>query len=64
LRVPATRSDEDLAIELLTTHGVSVHPGHFYGFPPKGHLVAALLAHETKFSTGVARLMAFFDQPH
>ena len=27
LRVPATRSDEDLAIELLTTKGVYVHPG-------------------------------------
>jgi alanine-synthesizing transaminase len=64
LRVPATRSDEDLAIELLTTHGVSVHPGHFYGFPSKGHLVASLIVHETKFSTGVARLMAFLDQPH
>jgi len=64
LRVPATHSDEDLAIELLTTHGVSVHPGHFYGFHSKGYLVAALLAHETKFSTCVARLMAFLDQSH
>jgi len=32
LRVRATRSDEDLAIELLTVQGVSVHPGHFYEF--------------------------------
>jgi len=63
LRVPATRSDEDLAIELLTTHGVSVHPGHFYGFPSKGYLVVSLLALETKFSTGVARLIAFLDEP-
>jgi hypothetical protein len=33
LRVPAIRSDEDLAIQLLTTKGVYVHPGHFYEFP-------------------------------
>jgi len=33
LRVPATRSDEGVAIELLTAYGVSVHPGHFYGLP-------------------------------
>src|SRR5436190_12460856 len=29
LRVPVTRSDEDLAIELLTQKSVLVHPGHF-----------------------------------
>jgi alanine-synthesizing transaminase len=63
LRVPATRSDEDLAIALLTTHGVSVHPGHFYGFPSKGYLVVSLLALEAKFSRGVTRLIAFFDEP-
>jgi len=64
LRVPATRSDEDLAIELLTTHGVSVHPGHFYEFPSKGYLVVSLLALETKFSTGATRLVAFLEQSH
>ncbi len=36
LRAPATRSDEDLAIELLTAKGVLVHPGHFYDFPSDG----------------------------
>ncbi len=28
LRVPATRPDEELALELLETHDVYLHPGH------------------------------------
>src|SRR6266446_1762521 len=43
LRVPATRSDEDLAIELLATQGLYVHPGHFYDFPLEGYLVVSLI---------------------
>src|SRR5262249_36105128 len=39
LRVPATRSDEDLAVGLLERHGVLVHPGHFYDFSYDGFLV-------------------------
>ena len=58
LRVPATRSDEDLAIDLLSTHGVSVHPGHFYEFPSDGYLMVSLLIHESEFSKGVASLLA------
>jgi len=60
LRVPATRSDEDLAIELLTTRGVSVHPGHFYEFPPDGYLVASLITPERNFAEGTGRLLSFF----
>ena len=33
LRVPATRSDEEVAIDLLERQSVIVHPGHFYDFP-------------------------------
>jgi aspartate/methionine/tyrosine aminotransferase len=57
LRVPATRSDEDLAIELLTQHDVYVHPGHFYGFPGDGYLIVSLIAGELEFSQGVQRLL-------
>jgi aspartate/methionine/tyrosine aminotransferase len=59
LRVPATRSDEDLAIELLTTRGVSVHPGHFYEFPADGYLVASFIAPERTFAEGIGRLLSF-----
>jgi alanine-synthesizing transaminase len=60
LRVPATRSDEDLAIDLLTTRGVSIHPGHFYEFPADGYLVASLLTPERTFAEGISRLFSFF----
>jgi alanine-synthesizing transaminase len=60
LRVPATRSDEDLAIGLLTTQGVSVHPGHFYEFPTDGYLVVSLIITEQTFAKGASRLLSFF----
>jgi len=58
LRVPATRSDEDLAIELLSTQGVSVHPGHFYEFPAEGYLVLSLITPERTFAEGTGRLLS------
>jgi alanine-synthesizing transaminase len=61
LRVPATRSDEDLAIELLAAKGVYLHPGHFYDFPSNGFLVISLISPEAEFSRGVADLMDFLD---
>ncbi len=58
LRVPATRSDEDLAIELLEKQDVYVHPGHFFEFPGDGYLVLSLIAPEQEFSEGVRRVLA------
>lgn len=55
LRVPAPRSDDDLALDLLETGGVFVHPGHFYDFPSTGHLVLSLLTPESQFVEGVRR---------
>src|SRR5258706_7629102 len=60
LRVPATRSDEDLAIELLTAKGVSVHPGHFYEFVGDGYLVVSLITPERIFAEGTIRLLSLF----
>jgi alanine-synthesizing transaminase len=60
LRVPAMRSDEDLAIELLTAKGVSVHPGHFYEFPSEGFPVISLLTPEQTFAEGISRLLSSF----
>jgi len=57
LRVPATRSDEDLAIELLATKGVYTHPGHFYEFPSDGYLVVSLITPERRFAEGTRRLL-------
>ena len=57
LRVPATRSGEDLVIELLTAKGVYLHPGHFYDFPSDGSLVISLITPGTHFAQGMANAL-------
>jgi alanine-synthesizing transaminase len=57
LRVPATRPDEELAIELLEKQGVYLHPGHFYDFPGDGYLVVSLITPEQEFSEGVSHVL-------
>ncbi len=57
---PATGSDEDLAIELLTKDDVYVHPGHFFDFGAEGHLVVSLLAREEEFAKGIGRVLSAF----
>jgi len=57
LRVPVTRSDEELAIELVREKRVLVHPGHFYDFPSDGYLVVSLIGEEGEFGEGVRRVL-------
>ncbi len=57
LRVPSTRSDEEIALELLTSKGVYLHPGHFYDFPSDGFLVVSLITHDVDFSLGMANAL-------
>ena len=61
LRVPATRSDEDLATDLLRERQVLVHPGHFYDFPSDGYIVLSLIATPEEFFAGISGLMEFFE---
>jgi alanine-synthesizing transaminase len=58
LRIPATRPDEELAIELLQKHGVYLHPGHFYDFPDDGYLVVSLITPEQDFHEGMGRILS------
>lgn len=58
LRVPATRSDEELAVDLIAHHDLLVQPGHFYDFPASGYLVISLITPEPTFATGLSRLLA------
>jgi hypothetical protein len=60
LRVPATGSDEELAIKLLESCDVLVHPGHFFDFPRDGFLVVSLIVCEAEFQEGARRLHGFF----
>ena len=61
LRVPATQSDEELAIALLRNTGTMVHPGHFYDFPRDGYLVLSLIAPEEDFREGISRALKFLN---
>lgn len=58
LRIPATRPDEELAIELLQEHGVYLHPGHFYDFPSEGYLVVSLITKQREFDEGIKLILA------
>jgi aspartate/methionine/tyrosine aminotransferase len=57
LRVPVTRSDEELAIELLEHDGVIVHPGHFFDFHQDGYVVVSLIPPEEDFTRGIQLLL-------
>jgi alanine-synthesizing transaminase len=57
LRIPATRADEELAIELLEKFDVYLHPGHFYDFPGEGYLVVSLITPEDDFREGLRRAL-------
>jgi len=63
LRVPVTRSDEDLAIELVREKSVLVHPGHFYDFPGDGYLVLSLIPTAEEFREGIQRLLEHQGSP-
>jgi alanine-synthesizing transaminase len=58
LRIPATRSDEELAIDLLEKHDVYLHPGHFYDFPGDGYLVVSLITPMQDFTEGLRRVLS------
>jgi len=59
LRVPVTRSDEDLTIELLRQQSVLVHPGHFYDFPQEGFMILSLISAPDEFAEGIRRMLHF-----
>jgi len=61
LRVPATQSDEDLAIDLLRKFAVLVHPGHFYDFPSDGYLVVSLITPPQHFREGTRRVLELLN---
>lgn len=62
LRVPATRSDEEWAIELIRQHEVVVHPGHFYDFPREGYLIVSLITPEDQFREGIRWILQFHNR--
>jgi alanine-synthesizing transaminase len=58
IRVPATRTEESLVLDLLEHDLVLVHPGYFFDFPHEAFVVVSLLPPPAEFAEGVARLLA------
>jgi hypothetical protein len=61
IRVPATRPEESLVLDLLGRDGVVVHPGYFFDFPHEAFLVVSLLPEPGLFSRGVRLLQDRLD---
>lgn len=61
LRIPARDSEEQIALDLLTWCGVSVHPGFFFDFPEEAFLVVSLLPRPDEFREGIRRVLERVD---
>lgn len=61
LRVPSTRSEEDLVLALIDQDGVLVHPGFFFDFAHEAFLVVSLLPDPAAFAEGARRLLERAD---
>jgi alanine-synthesizing transaminase len=61
VRVPSTRSEEDLVVDLLEQDRVLVHPGFFFDFPHESFVVLSLLPEPAVFADGVRRLLERVD---
>jgi hypothetical protein len=59
IRVPATRSEEALALGLAQHEQVLVHPGFFFDFPHEAFVVVSLLPPEEVFADAIARVLRF-----
>jgi hypothetical protein len=57
LRIPATRAEEQLVLELLDKDDVLVHPGYFFDFAHEAFLVVSLLPPPAEFDEGLRRVM-------
>jgi len=56
VRVPSTRPEEQLVLDLLERDGVLVHPGYFFDFPREAYLVVSLIPEPAAFREGAARI--------
>jgi len=57
VRVPATRGEEALALDILQRERVLVHPGFFFDFPHEAYIVVSLLPAEDVFTEAFERVL-------
>jgi len=56
VRVPATTTDEDFALDALERHGVLVQPGYFFDFDRDGYFVVSLLTDPEILREGITKI--------
>jgi aspartate/methionine/tyrosine aminotransferase len=61
IRVPATRPEETIVLDLLERDGVVVHPGFFFDFPGEAFLVVSLLPAPADFARGLQLIQERID---
>jgi aspartate/methionine/tyrosine aminotransferase len=59
VRVPATRTEEQLILGLLDAEGIVVHPGYFFDFAREAFLVMSLLPPTETLREGALRLLRY-----
>jgi hypothetical protein len=57
IRVPATRPEEQLVLDLLERQHVVVYPGYFFDFPREAYLVVSLLPDPRQFAPAIERVL-------
>jgi aspartate/methionine/tyrosine aminotransferase len=60
IRVPATDTEENIVLGLVSASGVLVHPGYFFDFAEEAFLVVSLLPEPEIFEDAMARLAIRF----
>lgn len=61
VRVPATRGEERMVVELLEQEHILVHPGYFFDFAREAYIVLSLLPLEDIFAAAVTRVLRAAD---
>jgi aspartate/methionine/tyrosine aminotransferase len=59
VRIPATRPEDTLVVDLLESERVLVHPGYFFDFPHEAFIVVSLLPEPDIFADGFERCLRF-----
>jgi len=59
IRVPATRTEDQLILGVLEAEGVVVHPGYFFDFSREAFLVMSLLPPTETLREGVLRVLRY-----
>jgi alanine-synthesizing transaminase len=61
IRIPSTRPEEDLVLDVLRSERILVHPGYFFDFAHEAYVVVSLLPNRAVFDEASARLLQFLS---